>query len=397
MHRTSTTVVSARMARAGFVHGRDDEPLLPNLVALAVRGLRRGYLPDDGTFAHTLRPSQSDSAGLEVVGTNLRYAAIAALGLGLLPDEVQREVLDGGTASSLAATTLERARDVDDPGAVALCAWAAAETGAGADRTVTGRMISAAARTLPTVDASWTLTALLTQEPDRGVTGAAADLAQRLLEAQHPSGLFPHQLPALAAQRWRRHVGCFADQVYPIQALARYHLATGDPRALQAAQACAARLCDLQGPAGQWWWHYDVRAGEVVEGYPVYSVHQHAMGPMALMELTDVGGSDHFSAVASGARWLVEHPEVPEQLIAPSLDVVWRSVRRREPSHAMRSVRAVTTSVHQGLRMTALDGLFPPVRIDRECRPYELGWLLYAWLGGAKPRAAVATQVEGSG
>ena len=26
--------------------------------------------------------------------------------------------------------------------------------------------------------------------------------------------------------------------------------------------------------------------------------------------------------------------------------------------------------------------LFPPVRVDYECRPYELGWLLYAWLAG---------------
>jgi hypothetical protein len=27
-----------------------------------------------------------------------------------------------------------------------------------------------------------------------------------------------------------------------------------------------------------------------------------------------------------------------------------------------------------------LNLLFPPDRIDFECRPYEFGWLLYAWL-----------------
>jgi hypothetical protein len=26
--------------------------------------------------------------------------------------------------------------------------------------------------------------------------------------------------------------------------------------------------------------------------------------------------------------------------------------------------------------------LFPPTTVDYECRPYELGWLMYAWLGG---------------
>jgi hypothetical protein len=27
-----------------------------------------------------------------------------------------------------------------------------------------------------------------------------------------------------------------------------------------------------------------------------------------------------------------------------------------------------------------LDRMFPPGVVDHECRPYELGWLLVAWL-----------------
>jgi hypothetical protein len=40
----------------------------------------------------------------------------------------------------------------------------------------------------------------------------------------------------------------------------------------------------------------------------------------------------------------------------------------------------VTTALRPGLHLPGLDRAFPPDLIDHECRPYELGWLLYAWL-----------------
>jgi hypothetical protein len=30
-------------------------------------------------------------------------------------------------------------------------------------------------------------------------------------------------------------------------------------------------------------------------------------------------------------------------------------------------------------RLAVLDTLFPPGSLDAECRPYHLGWVLYAW------------------
>ena len=86
-------------------------------------------------------------------------------------------------------------------------------------------------------------------------------------------------------------MGSFAAQVYPIQALARLHRSADDQEALAVANSVAAAICTAQGEAGQWWWHYDGRTGGVVEGYPVYSVHQHAMGPMALLDLAEAGGA----------------------------------------------------------------------------------------------------------
>jgi hypothetical protein len=173
-------------------------------------------------------------------------------------------------------------------------------------------------------------------------------------------------------------VGCFADEVYPIQALARYGAATADSTSLAAANRCAARITELQGSAGQWWWHYDSRHDSVVEGYPVYSVHQHAMAPMALMDLADAGGNDHTPAIYRGLDWLTTHPEVFDELVDEPFGVIWRKVGRREPAKLVRKLNATTTSLRPGLTVPT-DRLFPTTVIDRECRPYELGWLLYAW------------------
>ena len=212
--------------------------------------------------------------------------------------------------------------------------------------------------------------------------GPTDDLAQAtrdlLLAHQGPQGLFPHALPPESLGRVRAHVGCFADQVYPIQALARHGGATADAACVTAANRCAARITELQGPDGQWWWHYDSRGGSVVEGYPVYSVHQHAMAPMALADLAAAGGDDHADAVYRGLDWLTTHPEVFDDLVDAPLGVIWRKVGRREPAKLVRKLNAVTTSLRPGL-VAPTDSLFPATLIDHECRPYELGWLLYAW------------------
>jgi hypothetical protein len=175
--------------------------------------------------------------------------------------------------------------------------------------------------------------------------------------------------------------------VYPIQALARLAVATDDTTALTAANSAAARIVELQGDAGQWWWHYDARVDGIVEGYPVYSVHQHAMGPMALFDLLEAGGDDHSEAITRGLGWLDQHPEVLEDLVSERHALIWRKVGRREPPKAARKLAAVTTSFSPGLHVPGINTILPPTEIDHECRPYELGWLLYAWRSAGVVRA----------
>jgi hypothetical protein len=100
---------------------------------------------------------------------------------------------------------------------------------------------------------------------------------------------------------------------------------------------------------------------------------------MALRELHQAGGDDHRESADLGLSWLTRHPEVMEELISDRLSVIWRKVGRRERKKSVRAISAATTSVRSGLHLPGLDRWFPPGVVDHECRPYELGWLLYAW------------------
>jgi hypothetical protein len=383
----------------------DLRAFLERLSQVSVRGLTGMFDQTSRTFPQTVRRISSSERPV-AEGMNVRYTAVAALGLSRWEPEVRREVLQGQDVADLVPGVLGLALAGRDQGALALAVWAAVEVGEAVPRdAVSGDAVVEEERTVravdrlldgvgagaavPTVDHAWTVVALLgaarTARLADQVGGAdhlhrtAEQAARRLMAAQGTGGLFPHCLPAARLSRIRSHVGCFADQVYPVQALARFAAAAGDRQALEASARCAERIVALQGHRGQWWWHYDWRHATVVEGYPVYSVHQHAMAPMALLELREAGGPDLRSAVASGLGWLVERPESPDDLVADDLGVIWRKIGRREPRKAVRTIRAATTAARPQLHLGWLDAVFPPGPVDRECRPYELGWLAYAW------------------
>ncbi|SEO06972.1 hypothetical protein SAMN05216267_1016135 [Actinacidiphila rubida] len=395
----------------------EDPPLhelAERLLSVAESGLPAMYLADRDTFVFTRaarepagRPPShgADPAWrLENRGTSLRYSAITALGARLLPEARQRAVLGGHTAEEFTGLLVQQLPGTTNLGDAALVAWAAAETGHPKLADALDRVAALDTGDGPryTVEAAWVLSALAAARATADVEPRLAAARDRLLRSRAAgSPLFPHATAPGLVPRYRAHVSCFADQVYPLQALARLHASGRDAEALAAADACAARICDLQGDAGQWWWHYDARTGAVIEGYPVYSVHQHAMAPTALFDLTDAGGADHGAAVRRGLAWMAGPPELAgtgrsEPMILDEDGVTWRKVHRGDPAKAVRAARGLATRPLPGARLGVLDRVYRPTAVDRECRPYEFGWMLYAWLapqrtGGAQdpePRAA---------
>jgi hypothetical protein len=345
-------------------------PLLSQLQAIATRALPRMYEPAHGLFVFTQRPGDAQLASS---GLSVRYSAITVIGANAVSpappplDSPERQRVVDQLFSAGRAAQL---------GDTALVGWAGAGDTPAAlwDRIVA---LDAVSGRHPTVEAAWALAALTLHGPEH-TRPAAHAVAKRLIAAcSRQSNLFPH---VLGGSGFRSHVACFADQVYPVHALAKYAQRFGDRLALDTASRCAAQICRLQGAAGQWWWHYDARTGAVIERYPVYAIHQDAMAPMALLALAAAGGTNFMEHIDRGLHWLSASPELGgESLIDARRDMVWRKVARREPGKTSRYVQAAASRVSPRLRVPGLGQVFPPRVIDYEDRPYHWGWFLYAW------------------
>ena len=356
-------------------------PQVNCLLGVALTGLQKMYCKETHRFAFTLRKSENDK--LCCIGESLRYGAIVAIGARYLSDDLQQQVFGGDSATQFCGRMLKDIDSVSNLGDVALITWAAAELKHPQLKVAINRLseMSGANCPCPTVEAAWVLSALSVAHDQLDVGNELLQAKQRLLQCfNFSAGIFTHHTDQSKSLGGRSHVSCFADLVYPIQALAKYHQAVGDIEALDTATVCAERICKLQGDAGQWWWHYDVRTGNVIEGYPVYSVHQDSMGPMALLDLQEAGGPCFDKEIVLGLQWLNNAPEIGCSLIDEENSVIWRKVARAEPRKATRFIRAAATRAHPNLKMQWLDSVFRPTVIDYECRPYHLGWILYTWL-----------------
>jgi hypothetical protein len=374
--------VTLRPSRLGLVAERD-----PQGAALLERLLRIAFLrlPEqhtDGEFVFTVTGTAAPGGGwlLQPAGTSLRYGAIAALGLLRVPGRDQRRVLAGQTGDDLVGKLAKRLDEITGLGDAALVCWATAEARHGELPHAVERLRQLDRPGLPVdvVAAAWVVSALVAARPHVDVEQHLAAARQRLLAARGDVA-YPHTTGG-DAPWYRAHVGSFADQVYPVQALARLHGSADDPEALATAETVAGVVCAAQGAAGQWWWHYDCRTGGVVEGYPVYSVHQHAMAPMALLDLSDAGGTSHLDAIRRGLRWLADRPETGADLVLDEPPITWRKVARGDHRKLVRGLQAASTRVRPRMHVPVLDRLYRPGTVDRECRPYELGWLLLTWL-----------------
>jgi len=365
----ASTAAGSRMTGAGarLRHYRD----------LAFSGLPRMFDPATSEFYFRLRRTAS---GIVPEGRSDRYGAITLLGLAGEKDAPARAALGGADPRAVWRAVAARVEKSTNLGDVALTLWAGAALGASGRERLVARLLELrpAEAVQPTVEVAWALSAL-TVDAEAPVGPLRDQIARRLVASQGPaSGAFPHVLGAGAGLR--SHVCCFADLVYPIQALSFHALRVGDAPARDAARRAAELIVRRQGPAGQWWWHYDLRTGAVVEGYPVYAIHQDAMGPMALFAAQEATGQDFSGAVRLGLDWLEKSPELDGgSLVDEKAGLIWRKVARREPNKMSRSLQALASRVHPALRVPGLDLAFPPGAIDYEDRPYHLGWLLYAF------------------
>ena len=149
-------------------------------------------------------------------------------------------------------------------------------------------------------------------------------------------------------------------------------------------------LCRLQGSLGQWWWLYDARDGGVVDGYPVFSVHQDGMALMALLWAGDVLGVGFDDAINRSLNWLTPANERHTPMVTEKPGLILRDIHRYGIGRVGRMFEG---TLHCLGRTMAWNGgkEAAAFRVNAECRPYHLGWVLYA-AGLAHQAAAKRTE-----
>jgi hypothetical protein len=382
--------VLTRAARNSMARGRNGADLahlaylgVPELYALAANGLVAMLDPEKQLFCYRLNRTPR---GLVREGLSHRYTIMSLLGLHRLEARGQRS-LPVDTRSIFDALLVDLAW-VSNIGDLGLLVWLCAATRPELLEEVYSTLdVKGAlarfrgAQNGVTMELAWFLSGLAHaalagkhELPD--LPALSAKTLSLLTANQGKHGTFGHLAKSGSILGvLRGHVGSFADQVYPIYALAKFSEAFQNRTALESAQGCAEAICRAQGPLGQWWWHYDALTGKVLQRYPVYSVHQHGMAPMALLALSAVSGSDFSQWLYKGLAWIDGNNELDRDLRDPSSNLVWRSVYRGSPAKAhvkefVEFLRDIPSPVPAG-----------DLKIKFECRPYELGWLLYAFAG----------------
>jgi len=277
------------------------ETLLYHLVDLACARLADLYDDERHLFAYRFREGQIEPTP---IAWTIVYTAISLLGIAKA--QHHGRVFDWLDCDAALDSLISLRRHASRAGDVGLILWTDVLFGGHhADVLIAeiGTLANAAAiRTLSTMEVAWILTGLCSLRQLRpfneGLPALGEQFYQALVGRQIArTGLFCHGQSRAAVEWYRNGIGSFADQVYSIFALATCFETDHNPAALEHARQCCDRIRELQGGQGQWWWHYDAPRGVVAARYPVYSVHQDGMAPMALMKLTSVAGDDYAQGV----------------------------------------------------------------------------------------------------
>ncbi|HUA49259.1 MAG TPA: hypothetical protein VMA77_28745 [Solirubrobacteraceae bacterium] len=350
------------------------------LVPVALRGLAAMQDERTGLFSH--KTVVGPDGGLENRGVNRLYTGACVVGLlSSWAPLVEPHLAQVRRALDALLRDEER-----DPAVLATALWGAALS-ARPEAPRLARRLSALAKPgrLSSMELGLAVVALarwlrIGDRDDRAARDAARALAAELERRYLPRA---RVFAATGTQRLRNPalagLTSFASQVYPVFGLCELAEATG-----VAPSRTVGAVCDFlvrsQGARGQWWWFYSTHTPKVIEGYPVYSVHQDAMAIMALLPATRVGAGEYLSAVTAGVPWVRGHNELGVPLIDPRAGLIYRSIQR--PGGDADGLGGWSRRQRVAAYLAALSGRGRAApesfEILRECRSYHLGWLLLA-------------------
>jgi hypothetical protein len=355
-------------------------PDLCELNRMSVRGLVPMFVAEKQLFCYRLVRTPQ---GMVSEGLSPRYTIMTLLGLRELERTGARTPFD---TNAIYASFSQDMSWIHGAGDLGLFVWLAAVFAPDQLNSVLGRCkLETAldrytdAREARTMELAWFLAglshaALACPEKVSELKNLAGKTCQLLERNQGKCGFFGHlSTTKSVAGFFRGRIGSFADQVYPIYAMSKYAVAFHLEAPARSALRCARAICDAQGELGQWWWLYDSKSGRVSSKYHVYSVHQQGMAPMALIAAEEATGQSFQEPIEKGLRWIYGANELGEDMRDHSTNLIWRCIYPEQKygkyMNVLRSMVGIPSA-----EFSAAD-----LKILYEDRPYELGWLLYAF------------------
>jgi hypothetical protein len=348
---------------------------LEELITLSIEGLERMLDPATGL----LKTRVFDSGG-ERRDDHLskRYTVMSSLGLAQAVRAGWKTSLDPRRLLEVGWRTFE-GNDLDHH---AMALWANAEVEAGLEGAILPRVLAGAdsdrvLRASIGREVAWPLLALIRHHEKSG-DAQAAGAAHRLFDfVAEKLWCDAGRLFYNSTRRGDRIFSLFSTQIYLLYATAEYFNVFGDQRALRIAREVGERLVALRDRFGGWPWRYDSRTGRVIERYPVYSVHQDSMAPMAYHALAAATGESYAALHRESLAWLYEN-ELQRRMVDPGRAVIYRAIRRR------RGLRRAFEYAAKGAALLTRGEVAANVgpvmlELNPSCRPYHLGWILHAW------------------
>jgi hypothetical protein len=348
---------------------------IDSILKLAVNGLNDMFIEAELEFA-AKKKLVDDEIILD--GRNTRYTLINLIGLYKAQCNGYNIKID---LKKVLASQVKKADKFDGIGEIGLLLWATALISPEKLLKILTKInfqnilnTYKDAKNKLTMEHSWLLIGVLVastfNETFKNSIGTLPEKLFKIIRKNYGgSGIFKHQDDNKILGKFRGNIGSFADQVYPIYAFSLFSKLRNNEEALLIANECANTLCNNQGENGEWLWHYDSRDGNVISKYPVYSVHQDAMAPMALFAVQKASGIYYQDYILKGLDWLVENAE----MIDTKNNIIWRSIN---PPEAHRKFKS--TLAHFGI---STDEEYNNLEVTKECWSYHLGWLLHAFAG----------------
>jgi len=365
----------------------DQNREMPKLTNLAFQALERMYDTESKLFAFNW-----DRKLKRLGPISERYSIIAAIGL-------QSANMRGAnipfSVPDILSSLLNRLPAIEKrgPGDLSLLLWVFSLAHAGIEKRILELLIPdnrfhillKDLHSRPIVESAWTLTCfsfLYRNGYDKLVTAELCEsIADVIMDAfNQETCLFSYCTPKNHFRTffgYRNEFGNFASQAYSIYALSTYYQASGNEEALSIARRCADKICSFQGPYGQFWWIYNAKRGTIADKYPVFSVHQDGMGPMALKKLATVSKKDYSDSIKKSFDWLYGTNEMGISMILWEEGVILRCIQRRAPlSKLSYHLNMMRSRFH--MPCVKNDNRLPigGLEILNETRPYHMGWML---------------------